>query len=149
MHNISNLSFEPSQDARALAASEGNTRPEDIIPIYRERTHIDSSGKETETQAKYFRIVDSVEALTVRCRRLGQGGMINDNRADLAVLTVQVERADTVVPSWCVLVPLVYLSIKGSFVDIAKGIYVSWANDPPNTKIKDCNVMELRIDPHR
>ncbi|KAG6906087.1 hypothetical protein DXG01_015969 [Tephrocybe rancida] len=105
MHNISNLSFELSQDARAPAASKGNTRPEDIIPIYRKRTHIDSSGKETETQAKYF-IVDSVEALTVRCRRLGQGGMCNDNQADLAVPAVQVERADTVVQSWCVLVLL-------------------------------------------
>ncbi|KAG0701083.1 RNA pol II accessory factor, Cdc73 family-domain-containing protein [Suillus ampliporus] len=30
-----------------------------------------------------------------------------------------------------------------------KGVYVSWANDPPNTKIKDWNVTELKIDPHR
>jgi len=30
-----------------------------------------------------------------------------------------------------------------------KGIYVSWSNDPPNTKIKDWNVTELKIDPHR
>ena len=54
--------FEPSQDARARAASEGNMRPEDLIPIYRKRTSIDTSGKETVTQAKYF-VVDSVEAL--------------------------------------------------------------------------------------
>jgi parafibromin len=38
-------------------------RPEDLIPIYRKRTAIDSSGKETVTQAKYF-VVDSVEALS-------------------------------------------------------------------------------------
>jgi parafibromin len=37
-------------------------RPEDLIPIYRKRTSIDTSGKETVTQAKYF-VVDSVEAL--------------------------------------------------------------------------------------
>ena len=36
--------------------------PEDLIPIYRKRTSIDTSGKETVTQAKYF-VVDSVEAL--------------------------------------------------------------------------------------
>jgi parafibromin len=54
--------FEPSQDARARATAEGNTRPEDLIPIYRKRTHIDPSGKETETHARYF-VVDSIEAL--------------------------------------------------------------------------------------
>jgi parafibromin len=26
-----------------------------------------------------------------------------------------------------------------------KGVYVSWANDPPNTKIKDWNVTELKV----
>lgn len=26
-----------------------------------------------------------------------------------------------------------------------KGIYVSWSNDPPNTKIKDWNVTELKV----
>ena len=54
--------FEPSQDARARATAEGNMRPEDLIAIYRKRTTIDTSGKETVTQAKYF-VVDSVEAL--------------------------------------------------------------------------------------
>jgi len=38
-------------------------RPEDLIPIYRKRTTIDPSGKETVIQAKYF-VVDSVEALS-------------------------------------------------------------------------------------
>lgn len=28
---------------------------------------------------------------------------------------------------------------------LVKGIYVSWANDPPNTKIKDWNVTELKV----
>lgn len=57
-----NTRFEPSQDARARATAEGNTRPEDLIAIYRKRTTIDSSGKETETHGRYF-VVDSVEAL--------------------------------------------------------------------------------------
>lgn len=26
-----------------------------------------------------------------------------------------------------------------------KGIYVSWSNDPPNVKIKDWNVTELKV----
>lgn len=30
-----------------------------------------------------------------------------------------------------------------------KGIYFSWASDPPNTKIKDWNVSELKIDANR
>jgi len=30
-----------------------------------------------------------------------------------------------------------------------KGIYVSWANEPPNKKIEDWNVTELKIDPIR
>ena len=38
-------------------------RPEDLIPIYRKRTSIDPSGKETVIQAKYF-VIDSVEALS-------------------------------------------------------------------------------------
>ena len=28
---------------------------------------------------------------------------------------------------------------------VVKGFYVSWANDPPNTKIKDWNVTELKV----
>ena len=26
-----------------------------------------------------------------------------------------------------------------------KGIYISWVNDPPNAKIKDWNVTELKV----
>jgi hypothetical protein len=29
-----------------------------------------------------------------------------------------------------------------------KGIYVSWSNDCPNTKIKDWNVTELKVRSH-
>lgn len=51
-----------SAEARARAAAEGNSRAEDMIPIYRKRTHVDPSGKETETRLRYF-IVDGVDAL--------------------------------------------------------------------------------------
>ena len=54
--------FESPADARTNASAEGITRPEDVVPIYRKRTHIDPSGQERETQAKYF-VVDGVEAL--------------------------------------------------------------------------------------
>ncbi|KAI4518663.1 hypothetical protein K525DRAFT_207963 [Schizophyllum commune Loenen D] len=30
-----------------------------------------------------------------------------------------------------------------------KGMHVSWANDPPNPKISDWNVTEIKIDKHR
>ena len=56
-------SFEPSQEARARATAEGNLKPDDLIAIYRKRTTIDSSGKETVTRLTYF-VVDSVEALS-------------------------------------------------------------------------------------
>jgi parafibromin len=66
MHNVKRFLqdaiFEPSSDARARATAEGNTRPEDVIPIYRTRTTVDSSGREISSQQRYM-IVDSVEAL--------------------------------------------------------------------------------------
>jgi parafibromin len=30
-----------------------------------------------------------------------------------------------------------------------KGVYVQWANDPPNAKISDWNVSPLKIEPNR
>ena len=67
MHNVKRFlqesTFEPSQDARARAISEGNLKPDDMIPIYRKRTHIDSSGREMESHVRYV-VVDSVEALS-------------------------------------------------------------------------------------
>jgi len=67
MHNVKRFlqesTFEPSQEARAHAISEGNVKPDDMIPIYRKRTHIDSSGREMESQVRYV-VVDSVEALS-------------------------------------------------------------------------------------
>lgn len=57
MHNVKKFFqdavFESPHEARNRAAAEGNPRPEDMIPIYRKRTTIDSSGRETEIQARY------------------------------------------------------------------------------------------------
>ncbi|KAG6820396.1 hypothetical protein H0H93_001166 [Arthromyces matolae] len=134
MHNVRRFlqesTFEPSQDARARAAAEGNTRPEDMIPIYRKRTHIDSSGKETETHARYY-VVDSVEALS----------KFGTDAWDRVVCVMTTGQAWQFRPyKWNEPIQLFHH---------VKGIYVSWANDPPNAKIKDWNVMELKIDPHR
>jgi parafibromin len=56
MHNVKRFlqdsTYEGSQEARARAVAEGNPRPEDMIPIYRKRTTIDSSGRETVSQAR-------------------------------------------------------------------------------------------------
>lgn len=74
-------SYETTQEARKRAADEGNSRSEDMIPIYRKRTAIDSSGRETTSQIRYARfggrvlckvlmarhryyVVDSTEALS-------------------------------------------------------------------------------------
>ncbi|GLB35615.1 putative RNA polymerase II-associated protein [Lyophyllum shimeji] len=134
MHNVKRFlqesTFEPSQEARARAMAEGNMRPEDMIPIYRKRTHIDSSGKETETHARYF-VVDSVEALS----KFGADAW------DRVVCVMTTGQAWQFRPyKW---------NEPTQLFHHVKGIYVSWSNDPPNTKIKDWNVMELKIDPHR
>ncbi|KAJ7442643.1 RNA polymerase II-associated protein [Mycena latifolia] len=134
MHNVKRFlqesTFEPSQDARQRAAAEGNTRPEDLIAIYRKRTSIDSSGKEHETQARYF-VVDSVEAL----------GKFGPDAWDRVVCVMTTGQAWQFRPyKWNEPIQLFHH---------VKGIYVSWSNEPPNAKIKDWNVTELKIDPIR
>lgn len=56
MHNVrrflQDAVFEPSQEARARAVAERNARPEDVIPLYRKRTTIDSAGRESEVQTR-------------------------------------------------------------------------------------------------
>ncbi|KAF9481350.1 RNA polymerase II-associated protein [Pholiota conissans] len=134
MHNVKRFLedsvFEPSQDARARAAAEGNIRPEDLIPIYRKRTSIDTSGKETVTKTTYF-VVDSVEALA----KFGTDAW---ERVVCVMTTGQAWQFR----------PYKWNEPRQLFHNV-KGIYVSWSNDPPNAKIKDWNVTELKIDPHR
>ncbi|EMD34280.1 hypothetical protein CERSUDRAFT_117161 [Gelatoporia subvermispora B] len=134
MHNVKRFLqdsvFEPSQEARARAAAEGNSRPEDMIPIYRKRTTIDPSGRETETHARYY-VVDSTEALA----KFGADAW---DRVVCVMTTGQAWQFR----------PYKWTEPKTLFHHV-KGIYVSWTNDPPNPKIKDWNVTELKIDPHR
>ncbi|CDO71930.1 hypothetical protein BN946_scf184940.g77 [Trametes cinnabarina] len=122
--------FEPSQDARARAVAEGNPRAEDVIPIYRKRTLIDSSGRETESQTRYF-VVDSAEALA----------KFGPDAWDRVVCVMTTGQA------WQFR-PYKWQDPKTLFHHV-KGIYFSWTNDPPNPKIKDWNVTELKIDPNR
>ncbi|KAJ8495003.1 hypothetical protein ONZ51_g1972 [Trametes cubensis] len=117
-------------EARARAASEGNARAEDVIPIYRKRTTIDPSGRETETQTRYF-VVDSAEALA----------KFGPDAWDRVVCVMTTGQA------WQFR-PYKWQDPKALFHHV-KGIYFSWTNDPPNPKIKDWNVTELKIDPHR
>ncbi|KAM5542048.1 hypothetical protein V8D89_004358 [Ganoderma adspersum] len=134
MHNVrrflQDAVFEPSQDARARATAEGNARPEDMIPIYRKRTTIDSSGRETEMQTRYF-VVDSTEALA----------KFGTDAWDRVVCVMTTGQA------WQFR-PYKWTEPKTLFHHV-KGIYFSWTNDPPNPKIQDWNVTELKIDPHR
>jgi parafibromin len=53
--------FEDPVAAKTRAAEENNLR-EDVVVVYRKRTHIEPGGRETETQVKYF-VVDGIEAL--------------------------------------------------------------------------------------
>ncbi|KAF7298863.1 CDC73-C domain-containing protein [Mycena indigotica] len=134
MHNVKKFlqesTFEPSQDARQRAMSEGNSRPEDMIAIYRKRTTIDTSGKEHESHVRYF-IVDSVEAL----------GKFGPDAWERVVCVMTTGQAWQFRPyKWNEPIQLFHH---------VKGIYFSWSNDPPNPKIKDWNVTELKIDPMR
>lgn len=56
MHNVKRFLqdsvYEPSQEARARAAAEGNPKPEDMIPIYRKRSTMDSAGRELASNLK-------------------------------------------------------------------------------------------------
>ncbi|KAH8100318.1 RNA polymerase II-associated protein [Cristinia sonorae] len=134
MHNVKSFlqdsTYMPSQDARAQAAAEGNARPEDLIAIYRKRTGVDSAGRETESHARYF-VVDSTEALS----KFGTDAW---DRVVCVMTTGQAWQFK----------PYKWNDPKVLFHHV-KGIYVSLTSDPPNTKIKDWNVTELKIDPHR
>ncbi|KAI0344972.1 CDC73-domain-containing protein [Trametopsis cervina] len=127
---LQDATFEASQDARARAVSEGNPRPEDMIPIYRKRTTIDSSGRETATQARYY-VVDSTEALS----KFGQDAW---DRVVCVMTTGQAWQFK----------PYKWNDPKVLFHHV-KGFYLSLTSDPPNPKIKDWNVTELKIDANR
>ena len=60
---LEDAEFEPSAAARARALAEGNGRPEDMIPIYRKKTHVGPGGKEQISSVRYV-VVDGVDALS-------------------------------------------------------------------------------------
>ncbi|KAJ8080869.1 accessory factor associated with RNA polymerase II [Marasmius tenuissimus] len=135
MHNVKRFLqesvFEPSLEAQARARAEGNSRPEDMIPIYRKLTHIDSSGKETAVQSRYV-VVDSTEALSKF------GGADAWDRVVCVMTTGQAWQFR----------PYKWSEPKVLFHHV-KGVYMSWTSEPPNPKIRDWNVTELKIDQHR
>lgn len=55
----------PSSFRRARTAAEGNTCPEDLIPVYRRRTTINPSGRETTTSQRYY-VMDSIDIVVTR-----------------------------------------------------------------------------------
>ncbi|KAI0081472.1 CDC73-domain-containing protein [Panus rudis PR-1116 ss-1] len=130
MHNVKRFLqdsvYEPSQEVRARTAQ----RPEDMIPLYRKKTTMDSSGKEIETSIRYF-IVDSTEALA----KFGTDAW---DRVVCVMTTGQTWQFK----------PYKWSDPKILFHHV-KGFYVSLTTDPPNTKIRDWNVTELKLDPHR
>ncbi|KAJ3775129.1 RNA polymerase II accessory factor cdc73 family protein [Lentinula raphanica] len=134
MYNVKKFlqesTFELSETARARAQAEGNIRPDDVVIIDRKLTHIEPSGKETVSQQRYI-VIDSQDALT----KFGADAW------DRVVCVMTTGQA------WQ------FRSYKWSEPKVlfhhVKGVYVSWANDSSNPKIKDWNVTELKIDQQR
>ncbi|KAG8760502.1 accessory factor associated with RNA polymerase II [Serendipita sp. 396] len=115
--------------AKTRAAEENTTR-EDVVVIYRKRTHIEPGGRETETLVKYF-VVDDIEALS----KFGADAW---DRVICVLTTGQAWQFRAY--KW---------SEPRELFHRVKGFYVSWANDAPNPKVKDWNVTELKIDPNK
>ncbi|KAF8135724.1 RNA pol II accessory factor, Cdc73 family-domain-containing protein [Boletus edulis] len=141
--------FEPSSTARERAAAAGNPRAEDLLPIDRRRDATTAStaalssstlapstssaashGAGTGTVQRYF-IVDSTDAL----QKFGADAW---ERVVCVMTTGQAWQFR----------PYKWNEPRTLFHHV-KGVYFTWANDPPNSKIKDWNVTELKIDPHR
>jgi len=127
---LEDATFEPSADAKARAIAEGNGRVEDMIPIYRKKTQIGPGGKEIISSTRYF-VVDGVDALS----KFGADAW------DRVVCVMTTGQAWQFRPyKW---------SDPRQLFHHVKGLYVTWSNDPQNSKIQDWNVTELKIDPHR
>ncbi|CAG7846080.1 SubName: Full=Related to RNA polymerase II-associated protein-Laccaria bicolor {ECO:0000313/EMBL:CCA66853.1} [Serendipita indica DSM 11827] len=121
--------FVDSTTAKARAAEE-NTVREDVVVFYRKRTFIEPGGRETETQVKYF-VVDGIEALN-------KFGADPWERVVCVLTTGQAWQFR----------PYKWSEPRELFHRV-KGFYISWTNDPPNPKVKDWNVTELKIDPNK
>ncbi|EIW85820.1 RNA polymerase II-associated protein [Coniophora puteana RWD-64-598 SS2] len=145
MHNVKRFlqesTFELSADARAR---EGNARAEDVVHIDRLRPSLLSNSTQngsgsgagkvngaTRGQMQRYFVVDGVEALN----KFGTDAW---DRVVCVMTTGQTWQFR----------PYKWSDPRTLFHHV-KGVYVTWTNDPPNTKIKDWNVTELKIDPHR
>lgn len=127
--------FETSVSARERAASAGNPRAEDVLHIDRRRTPPTVSGTTSALPSggaiqRYF-VVDSTDAL----QKFGADAW---ERVVCVMTTGQAWQFR----------PYKWSDPRTLFHHV-KGIYVTWSSDPPNPKIKDWNVTELKIDPHR
>ncbi|KAH7884842.1 RNA pol II accessory factor, Cdc73 family-domain-containing protein [Phlebopus sp. FC_14] len=128
--------FEPSSTARERATAAGNARAEDLLHIDRRRAPPTASVSSSSTSSsqgtvqRYF-IVDSTDAL----QKFGADAW---ERVVCVMTTGQAWQFR----------PYKWSEPRTLFHHV-KGVYVTWANDPPNAKIKDWNVTELKIDPHR
>ncbi|KAH7890141.1 RNA polymerase II accessory factor [Phlebopus sp. FC_14] len=127
--------FEPSTVRKRTTAS-GNARTGDLLHIDRRRTPPTASASSSSTSSsqgtvqRYF-IVDSTDAL----QKFG---------ADAWERVIGVMTAGQ---AWQFR-PYQWSQPRTLFHHV-KGIFVTWAHDPPNAKIKDWNVTALKIDPHR
>ncbi len=79
---------------------------------------------------------------------MGACGLRDDNWPGLAVQALPLVRASNSLSPWYALTPF-SLSCMLVYFSAVKGIYFSWSSDPPNAKIKDWNVSELKIDQNR
>ncbi|KIJ63413.1 hypothetical protein HYDPIDRAFT_92825, partial [Hydnomerulius pinastri MD-312] len=140
MHNVKRFLqeavFEPSTTARERATAAGNSRAEDLIHIDRRRapptaTASSSSSSSAQGTVQRYFIVDSTDAL----QKFGADAW---ERVVCVMTTGQAWQFR----------PYKWNEPRTLFHHV-KGIYFTWANDPPNAKIKDWNVTELKIDPHR
>ncbi|PVG02189.1 CDC73-domain-containing protein [Serendipita vermifera] len=121
--------FEDPVAAKTRAAEE-NTLREDVVVIYRKKTHIEPGGRETETQIKYF-VVDGIEALN----------KFGADPWDRVICVLTTGQAWQFKPyKW---------SEPRELFHRVKGFYVSWSNEAPNPRVKDWNVTELKIDPSK
>ncbi|KAL1744286.1 RNA polymerase II-associated protein [Schizophyllum fasciatum] len=130
MYNVQRFlgesAFETSQEARAKA---GNSRPPELIHIYRKVDVPSNDGTTAMRQAtRRYAVYDNAEK-------------IPPDGWDRVVCVLTTGQAWQFRPyKW---------SEPRTLFHHVKGMYVSWANDPPNTKITDWNVTEIKIDKHR
>ncbi|KAG9001585.1 accessory factor associated with RNA polymerase II [Tulasnella sp. JGI-2019a] len=131
LHNIKKFLEESEYESSDIARQRNGGKTEDMIPIYRKRTHIAPGGKETETRIKYF-AVDGTDALAKFSNHDGSDPW---DRVVCVMTTGQEWQFK----------PYKWTEPRQLFHNV-KGVYFQWTIDPPNPRTKDWNVSELKID---